>query len=130
MPPIEYESFTESYLQCGGYYVDALLDAKNFPNFEIPHPDALFTEACSLLSRYSLISLSQHHLIFLKHFYFRVEQLGHKISVLKLILMLFNKFPLLSKQPIPQAFEAFDRWIHDLAQLQLVGDEACLIRVG
>jgi hypothetical protein len=50
--PISYDSFTTSFLQCGGYYVDALLDAKSFPNFEIPNPYSLFAEACPLLSRY------------------------------------------------------------------------------
>jgi hypothetical protein len=52
MAPIDYESFTVSFLQCGGYYVDALLDAKKFPNLEIPNSESLFADACSLLPRY------------------------------------------------------------------------------
>eukprot|EP00026_Physarum_polycephalum_P003068 Phypoly_transcript_03077.p1 GENE.Phypoly_transcript_03077~~Phypoly_transcript_03077.p1 ORF type:complete len:806 (+),score=95.91 Phypoly_transcript_03077:137-2419(+) len=103
MAPISYDSFTASFLQCGGYYVDALLDSKNFPNFEIPNPYSLFAEACPLLAR--------------------VTTLNHKISTMKLILMLFNKYPQLAKQQIGDVFDSFDRWIKDMSQPLVLGDE-------
>ncbi len=66
------------------------------------------------------LTCSYLHLVF---FLRRVEQVNHRISVLKLVLMLYNKFPELTKKPAASVFESFSKWIKEFTQLQVVGEE-------
>lgn len=46
---IDYTGFTQGYLQCGGYFIEALLDSRSFS--DIPNPYTLFSDAFALLIR-------------------------------------------------------------------------------
>jgi hypothetical protein len=48
--PIDYSKFTESFLTCGGYYIDALLEMTS-PSNEITKPDLVFYEALILVEK-------------------------------------------------------------------------------